>query len=1655
MAVLDVYKKQGIKSANKTTIKNSGSSKINVESKYDDWAKKIEEAKQRKQLKMKYEEEVAKYEAYQEEQKKLAEEQAEKDRLIAESNVFERTGATLLDFGVNLGKGFLGGVEGIVDLVAGLDKDNKEFVEQDLSSKWLKDLGINEQGNYNKISYLEDEGLGEQIAQATGQMLPAIIPYVGMPYVISSSMGGGVEEAYKNDATYEQALLYGGTVGTIEGLTEKLFNTGVMNKLFGKGFLDDVVKKVGKSTAGRFVSSMAQEGFEEVISEAVTPVARWAIYEKSQGKEIDWASASELTQAFVVGGITSGIFNTGNNAIIKARFGNVEVYNAAQDVSLAYQKAKQLELNNELFGEKANKVFGEINDANLTLENALKKQAREYTLENGVKSLDTTKQRKLVSKIGGALEDFNFQTQKFETLPTNFEYVENAEGVKYQNADKSVTIDLSKKVSKDVQQVAQEGYRIYKIFNEKVGDGTKIIFTDKIAGNGNYDFDTKTLTIKVDENTTNQDVFNEIIGHEFTHSLEGTKEYEKLRNEIKDKIISKNSKHSLKKFFPESNKLYDDIVDLYLNSDETGQELKDLQERQQLARKNKRLGKEYVESDLNAFDRYIEEEVVASFIGKNLFTNQDYINSLSKENYSLFQKLKSWINKKLKRVKDIENVTNEVQVKEVRKFLEKAKQLYNNALEGSKVRPQELNILNKKTNKKYSLKREVKNTETVREALDIKPYFSQEAQDLIKTDKLVYEMVSNRDTIVSARKELEGKPLHEALEKTLKELTSGKLVTEVTIAKGYLLMHKCSGTPSLAYAVLDLRDAIGLALTQAGRTAQAGALFAKMTREGRIETFIRRAKRNAETLTEENANTKGITNKTKTRVTELLSEAYDKDIKLIQEVSVTQVLSSFEMKVDEVVTITIPEEVQKTIVKELNKYPDFNQEIVKEKVSNTLKEQLPTITDEQIENISKDIINVYERRKAELDNLYEKGKVVVPIYLQERLRQAEDEKEARIIEKEIQAFMDAQKQIGLYEKIQQWRYLAMLANPKTHIRNMVSNEVTSSIYSLKDSVVALIEKVIKVPQGERTSSLKKVTTAKISYGQDLANEVFDEIKTKSSKYNSKNENVRIFETEWLEKVRKLNSNLLELVEDKKSFVKTFANKFSRWATANNYTVDYLKSHPIIRDKGMAYATQQALEATFKDFSGVVQKLNEIKAKNKIADFFLSSIIPFTKTPVNVAKRALEFSPLNLIKTLTYDYKKLKNNKLSATKFVDNLAKGLTGSMITLLGMVLAKMGLVTGGDDEDEKYQSYSNNLGGKAFSIKIGDKLYTLDWLAPASIPFFTGVECFKLLDKDYNLEDVDISALGDIILKTLDPLTEMSFIRSLNQALSSYEGNKIAGVAKNALTSFVTSLFPTLGSQLAKTLSPEIKTTQGTKDSKYLVNYIKSKIPFLNFYLEPYVDVWGNTKESNPNFLERIGENFFFPYTTYENKMTEVDKNILELYNQTKDSSIIPSTPKYYYTENGEKVEMTNEEYTEFKINYGSFNYNNLQALFLSNFYQNLSIEEKINAINKVYSLGKQYAKKDYFYSLSNVMGNNPQLGLYITNISNIKNDVNISNKKQAVFDYINSQKLSKDKKNLLYFYSGYTDNNKKDSVINFLKEQDLSQEELDLLLEKLKLN
>lgn len=153
------------------------------------------------------------------------------------------------------------------------------------------------------------------VAGAQMGMDIALTPFMGgsalFPMFMRSA-GGGAQQARRAGATHEQQVNYGLASGALSVATEKIGNAAApFKKMFGKGFLDDVIERtmsgLNNSAAGKIALSFLEEGGEEAIEDLIQPALQMIYNGKTLGGSYSELEASEILNDFLVGGILGGL----------------------------------------------------------------------------------------------------------------------------------------------------------------------------------------------------------------------------------------------------------------------------------------------------------------------------------------------------------------------------------------------------------------------------------------------------------------------------------------------------------------------------------------------------------------------------------------------------------------------------------------------------------------------------------------------------------------------------------------------------------------------------------------------------------------------------------------------------------------------------------------------------------------------------------------------------------------------------------------------------------------------------------------------------------------------------------------------------------------------------------------------------------------------------------------------------------------------------------------------------------------------------------------------------------------------------------------------------------------------------------------------------
>ena len=632
--------------------------------------------------------------------------------------------------------------------------------------------------------------------------------------------------------------------------------------------------------------------------------------------------------------------------------------------------------------------------------------------------------------------------------------------------------------------------------------------------------------------------------------------------------------------------------------------------------------------------------------------------------------------------------------------------------------------------------------------------------------------------------------------------------------------------------------------------------------------------------------------------------------------------------------------------------------------------------DGQLYYLEKSVQKMNDEFREKLGDKYED--IELDEELMEDFFNETDEEKRNIIYDDICQDIADQIPATMRDKWNSWRYLAMLGNPRTHMRNILGNAVFVPSIRIKNYIGAVIEKAVNVPAEARTKSLHKTEQSKEFAEKDFE-EMVKVLQGENAKYavTGDIEGKRtIFNIEWLEKARLKNFEFLEK-EDMWFLKMHYVDALARLITVRNIDTKSIDKKTL--EKIRTLAVKEAQAATYRDANSIAEGLNVLQKKlersnNKALRYsgiLLEGVMPFKKTPLNIAKQGMYYSPLGILQGTYKAFAKLKNGKANITEVIDDFAKGLTGTGMLLLGLFLAKMGLLVGAGDKPDKEKAFDKMVGEQDYSINIGDWSYTIDWATPSNLSLFIGAELYNLTKDEFKFADI-VSAVSTIS----EPLLELSVFNGVNGVIESAqysEGSPLIAIGFDMATSYFMQALPTISGQLSRIIDNSKreyyyvdKNKDIPKGMQRLIGQASSKIPGASYLFEPAVDEWGR-EETYGNIYERVLENLVSPGYYSKENYTKVDKAIKDLYEKTGETSVLPIAQQKYYESDYVRYDMTAEEYTEAKKMRGQKSFKYVSELlankkqiklqdkktgkYQNKYYNNMTDEEKVRAIKRCY--------------------------------------------------------------------------------------------------------
>lgn len=575
--------------------------------------------------------------------------------------------------------------------------------------------------------------------------------------------------------------------------------------------------------------------------------------------------------------------------------------------------------------------------------------------------------------------------------------------------------------------------------------------------------------------------------------------------------------------------------------------------------------------------------------------------------------------------------------------------------------------------------------------------------------------------------------------------------------------------------------------------------------------------------------------------------------------------------------------------------------------------------------------------------------------------------------------------VSLTQKLTEARRLGFLLNPRTQIRNIAANVAQMPVTGLSDKVSAALQslyaktgtspdfvqtKALYVDKASKdiaeqvwnqvkdtidgssayeqpiSDAVKNAEVFKLGEGQQhniLANvpgmkKGAQALEAISQKFTGKNVFDQLSsEKSVLENIRQFTYGLLEM-GDAPFVKKNFTDSLANIAAANKIT----RADQITADM-IAQATQDAMKATYKDDNAWTQLFSSIHKLGGVGEV----VMPFTKTPANMVARSLDYSPVGLAKGVKDFYTKGGN----PAEYIDEIAKGLTGSAGMALGAALYKSGVLTGAESENANKKAFDTQNGFLPFAIHVPgtNVYYRISDFQPSMMSVITGAAWAQAASGD---ETPEQAAKGAVVAFT-NTLADNSNLSNIGDLFGNYDG--LGGGLWDAALGLPQSMVPSLSNAVAKTTDTTVRNPYDATDPiQSQKNQIMAKIPGLSKELPAAYDTWGNEKQRDNAAFEQ----FLDPAAFTNQTVSSRDKEIQRLYEATGDIGVYPPSVKNGTDVDGLKLDNT--QTSEYQRTAGQLNRQIVDEVMRTDEYRQADDATRVKMLKTAYTIGSEAGKE-----------------------------------------------------------------------------------------------
>jgi hypothetical protein len=603
-------------------------------------------------------------------------------------------------------------------------------------------------------------------------------------------------------------------------------------------------------------------------------------------------------------------------------------------------------------------------------------------------------------------------------------------------------------------------------------------------------------------------------------------------------------------------------------------------------------------------------------------------------------------------------------------------------------------------------------------------------------------------------------------------------------------------------------------------------------------------------------------------------------------------------------------------------------------------------------------------------------------------------RQAKDIMGQMGRLVDSRVPKKLSQKVQTWLMDSMLGNFRTLIsRNAGGNVGLAATEQVATRPLAAgIDRLVAKKTGIRTQAgFSKEAIGEYLSGmkKGLADE-FHDMKTglhtartgENTLENAIQSNSHVFKSKILDKFDSLVKNGLSM-GDRPFYEATYAQTLG----------DYYRLRPEMgpdiakltdeqfKEYAETAANLNALAAVYQNDSKLAKGMLDLKnAIGRISegtvgvDILSQFSMPFVKTPANVIDRAVDYSPVGLLRNAIRTTKEggIGGANFNQNRFVNETARNIIGSGITLGGAGLAYAGGMSGAYSSDKDEKKAQQDAGMQEYALNVpggipvlGDKQVDIGWMPIVGsnlVAGAAGYNAFKngegsVLDNLYAGTAAGGNELfGQAAMQGAQRLFGGSNTYNMNEGIMENAKNVVAGGFGQAV--------PSIARQAAQVADPYKRDIANSNEGNYELNQVLNSLPyFRQNNLVPKVDSSGNPvlESQGRGIGSKILEDMILPGKVTDVQYNKLDEEAMKLSEETGNKfSYMPKATRKNVEEESRK--LTNDEWYDYQVKYGQSMTEAGEAMLNNKYYPEMSPGEKEEALQDIYTAVKSAVNSEY---------------------------------------------------------------------------------------------